>query len=91
MNESGELVHNGGDKVSIVGESNMDVVARNDLSLVIHAHVKSGIDAVDLNVLNRVGSVLSVGDGVTNSRVDSVQDGSFVFFFNIGSLDSGEA
>ena len=76
MNKSWELVHNGGDKVSIVGESNMDVVARNDLSLMVHAHVESGIDAVDLNELDRVGSVLSVGDGLSSSRVGSVKDGS---------------
>lgn len=76
MNKSWELVHNGSNKVSIVGESNMDVVARNNLSLVVHAHVESGINTVDLNVLDRVACVLSVRDGVTISRVDSVEDGS---------------
>ena len=76
MNESGELVHNGGDEVSIVGETNMDVVARNDLASVVHAHVKSGIDTVDLNSSHGVALVLSVRDGVANSRVDSMDDGS---------------
>lgn len=60
MNKPWELVHDGGHKVPIIGESNMDVVARNDLSLMVHAHVESGIDAVDFDVLNRVGCVLSV-------------------------------
>ena len=76
MNKSWELVHDGGNEVSIVGEANMDVVARNDLSSVVHAHVKSGIDTVDLNSSHGVASVLSVRDGVANSRVDSVEDGS---------------
>ena len=76
MNESGELVHNGGDEVSIVGETNMDVVARNDLASVVHAHVKSGIDTVDLDSSHGVALVLSVRDGVTDSRVDSMEDGS---------------
>lgn len=60
MNKSWELVHNGGDKVSIISKANMDVVARNDLASVVHAHVKSGIDTVDLDLSDRVGSVLSV-------------------------------
>ena len=60
MNESGELVHNGGDEVSIVGETNMDVVARNNLASVVHAHVKSSIYTVDPNSSDGVGSVGSV-------------------------------
>lgn len=76
MNESWELVHNGSDKVSIVGESNMDVIAGYDLFPVVHAHVESSINTVDSDVSNGMFNIGSVGNGLTNSRVDSVLDSS---------------
>jgi len=60
MNESWELVHDSSNKVSIVGEANMDVIARNDSASGVHAHVESSIDTVDSNASNGVGNIVSV-------------------------------
>lgn len=60
MNESWELVHNGSDEVSIVGEANMDVIARHYSAMLVHAHVESSIDTVDFNASNGVGNIVSV-------------------------------
>lgn len=76
MNESWELVHDGGNEVSIVGEANMDVVARNDLSSVVHAHVESGVNTVDSDGSNGVVDISSVGDRHTVSGVSSVLNSS---------------
>jgi hypothetical protein len=54
VNKLWELAHDSGDKVSVVGEADMDVVARNNLSQMVHAHVEPGIDTVDFDVSNRV-------------------------------------
>ena len=76
MNESWELVHDGGNEVSIVGEANMDVVARNDLSSVVHAHVESGVNTVDSDGPDGVGNIRSVGDSLSISGVGSVLNSS---------------
>ncbi len=76
MHKSWELVHDSGNKVSIIGEANMDVIARNDLASVVHAHVESSINTVDPNPSGSVDNISSVRDGLTESRVDSVLDGS---------------
>lgn len=76
MNESWELVHDGSNEVSIVGEANMNVVARNDSAFGVHAHVESGVNTVDSDALDRVGNVVSVGDGLSSSGVKSVLNSS---------------
>lgn len=91
MYESWELVHDGGHEISIIGEANMNVVARNDLASVVHAHVESGINTVDLNSLHGVGNVMSVRNSVTVSRMKSVLDSSFGILLNIDCLDGSEA
>lgn len=40
--------------MAIVSEADMDVVARNNLMLPVHAHVKLGIDTVDFDILHSV-------------------------------------
>lgn len=85
MDKSWELVHDSGNKVAVVGEANVDVIALNDLMSGVHAHVELGIDAVDLDVPNSVLiGVGSVRDSLSMTRVKSVFDGSV--FFNISSL-----
>ena len=76
MNKSWELSHDGGDKVPIVSETNMDVVARHDFSSPVHAHVELGIDTVDFDVFDLMRDGRSVGDNLTSSRVGSHGDGS---------------
>ena len=76
MNESWELVHDSSNKIPIVGESNMDVVAWNDSPFGVHAHVESSINTVDSDVSDGMFNIGSVGNGHTSSRVDSVLDSS---------------
>jgi hypothetical protein len=91
VDKSWELLHDCGHEVSIVGESNMNMVARNDSASVVHAHVESSIDAVDSNLLSSVDNVGSVRNSLAMTRMESVGDSSVLGLFNIGALYGSEA
>ena len=76
MNKSWELSHDGGDKVPIVSETNVDMVARHNFLLPVHAHVELGIDTIDFDVFDLMRDGRSVGDNLTSFRVGSHGDGS---------------
>ena len=67
MNKSWELSHDGGDKVPIVSETNVNVVARHNFLLPVHAHVELGIYTVDFDVFDLMRDGRSVGDNLTSS------------------------
>ena len=76
MHKSWELVHDSGNKVSIIGEANMDVIARNDLASVVHAHVESSINTVDSNSPDSVYNISSVRNSLSVSGMNSVGNSS---------------
>jgi len=58
VDKSWELLHDGRNQVLIIFHTNVEVIARDHLLLVVHAHVKVGHDTTDLDLTD---SVMGVG------------------------------
>lgn len=84
VDKSRELVDDSSDEVLVVNHANVEVIARDHLPLVVHAHVELGVDTTDLDVFDGVSGV-----GVVSHETIS----SFVFglFLNLSGLNRGES
>lgn len=58
VNESRELVHDGGDQVGVILETNMNLGARNHLASAVHAHVQLEHSTTYIHSLHGVMNVL---------------------------------
>ena len=77
VSEPWKLLHDRGDQISVVSKSDMDVVARDNLPLGIHAGVDSSPSSTDFNCADMMSDIGSVGDGVAMTRMYSVLYSSF--------------
>lgn len=57
VDESWELLHDGGDEVLIIFHTNVQVIAGDHLFLVVHAHVEVCHDATDFDSSDSMASV----------------------------------
>lgn len=76
VDESWELLHDGGNEVSIIFHTNVEVIAGDHLFLVVHAHVEVSCDATDSDLTDSMTGVVVVSQ---KSIILSV-------LFDIGSL-----
>ena len=76
VDESWELLHDGGDEVLIIFHTNVEVIAGDHLFLVVHAHVEVSCDATDSDLTDSMTGVVVVSQ---KSIILSV-------LLNIGSL-----
>ena len=65
VDKSWELIHNGSNKVSIICEANMDVIARDDLMLIVQACVESSGNTIDSDSSHSMSNIGSVRDGLS--------------------------
>ena len=89
VNKPRELAHDWGDQVAIVSEADMDVVARNNLMLPVHAHVKLSIDTVYFDILHRVWDASTVRDSSSMTWVDFMLDSPFLISLDSNGLNEG--
>lgn len=88
MDKSWKLLHDSRDQVSVVSETNMNVVALHNLFSVVQAHMESSINTVDSDVFSLVSDIFSVGDCLTSTGVGSVAtNGSLII--ELSSLGEG--
>lgn len=100
VNESWKLVHDGGDQVGVVLETNMDVGARNHLASAVHAHVELEHFSSNIHVFHGVPdigvmshqtitfSMSSCGSNFSFGMIGTSFDSDVL---GLGSLESTEA